>query len=57
VSGPFDDPDGRYLVLATEGGAAHCLWPAWAEPPAGWAVIHGPAARAECLDAVEAVSG
>jgi MbtH protein len=52
MTSPFDDPDGRYLVLATETGTS-CLWPAWAEPPAGWAIVHGPAPRDECLAAIE----
>jgi len=52
VSGPFDDPDGQYVVLAT-GEGARCLWPAWADVPSGWSVVHGPDARAACLERVE----
>jgi uncharacterized protein YbdZ (MbtH family) len=56
TTGPFDDPDAHYLLLATDAGT-HCLWPAWAEPPAGWTVAHGPASRDACLAAIAPVSG
>jgi MbtH protein len=36
---PFDDPDGTFLVLANDEGQ-HSLWPAFAEVPAGWTVVH-----------------
>lgn len=50
---PFDDPEGVFLVLVNEEGQ-HSLWPEFAEVPAGWTVVHGPGARQECLDYVEA---
>jgi len=34
---PFDDPDGRYLVLVNDEGQ-YSLWPAFVEVPAGWTV-------------------
>lgn len=37
---PFDDPDGRFLVLVNEEGQ-HSLWPVFAEVPAGWTVVFG----------------
>ncbi|MBW8480962.1 MbtH family protein [Actinomadura parmotrematis] len=52
MSNPFDDPDGTFLVVANDEGQ-HSLWPYFADVPAGWAVVHGPAGRAECLDHVE----
>ncbi|MCL7382556.1 MbtH family NRPS accessory protein [Streptomyces sp. 35G-GA-8] len=36
-SNPFDDPDGKYLVLINEEGQ-HSLWPEFAEVPQGWSV-------------------
>jgi MbtH protein len=47
VSGPFEDPDGPYVLLAVPDGAV-CLWPGWAEVPAGWRIVFGPADRAAC---------
>lgn len=52
VSNPFDDPNGIFVVLVNEEGQ-HSLWPNFADVPAGWAVVHGPAARAECIDYVD----
>lgn len=50
---PFDDLDGTFSVLVNDEGQ-HCLWPGFANVPAGWTVVHGPAGRAACLDYVEA---
>ncbi|WPB93175.1 MbtH family protein [Streptomyces malaysiensis] len=49
MSNPFENPDGRYLVLVNEEGQ-HSLWPAFAEVPAGWTVAHGEDDRQACLD-------
>lgn len=35
---PFEDPDGRYLVLVNAEGQ-HSLWPAFVDVPAGWEVV------------------
>ncbi|EPH45660.1 MbtH family protein [Streptomyces aurantiacus] len=53
MSNPFDDPEGRFSVLVNDEGQ-HSLWPEFAEVPAGWSVVHGPADRQSCLDHVEA---
>jgi MbtH protein len=37
---PFDDPDGRFLVLVNDEGQ-HSLWPVFADVPAGWTVVFG----------------
>lgn len=37
---PFDDPDGRFLVLANAEDQ-YSLWPRFAEVPAGWTVVFG----------------
>ncbi len=52
TTNPFEDEDGRYLVLVNDEGQ-HSLWPAFAEVPAGWLVIFGEDTRAACLDFVE----
>nr|WP_281393424.1 MbtH family NRPS accessory protein [Kutzneria kofuensis] len=49
---PFDDDARHHLVLVNDEDQ-HSLWPCVAEAPAGWAVVHGPASRAECLAYVE----
>ncbi|WP_069865716.1 MbtH family protein [Streptomyces malaysiensis] len=49
MSTPFENPDGRFLVLVNEEGQ-HSLWPAFAEVPAGWTVAHGEDDRQACLD-------
>ncbi|SFI65996.1 MbtH protein [Streptosporangium canum] len=53
MSNPFDDPEGVYTVLVNDEGQ-HSLWPDFAEVPAGWVVVHGPGARQECLEHIEA---
>lgn len=37
---PFDDAEGRFLVLVNDEGQ-HSLWPTFANVPAGWAVVYG----------------
>lgn len=49
---PFDDDSLEHFVLVNDEGQ-HSLWPAFAEAPAGWTVVHGRAARQECLEYVE----
>jgi MbtH protein len=53
MTNPFDDPEGRFLVLRNDEGQ-HSLWPGFAEPPAGWVTVHGEDTRAACLAYVEA---
>jgi MbtH protein len=50
---PFDDTGGTFLVLVNDENQ-HSLWPVSAEVPAGWRTVHGPAARQDCLDYVNA---
>jgi MbtH protein len=52
MTNPFENPDGGYLVLVNDEGQ-HSLWPAFAEVPAGWTVVHDTDTRAACLDYVE----
>lgn len=45
---PFDDPDGTFFVLVNDEGQ-HSLWPAFADVPEGWSVVHSEASRETCL--------
>jgi len=49
---PFDDPEGRFLVLVNDEGQ-HSLWPVFAKVPKGWTTVFGEAARDECLEYIE----
>lgn len=53
MTNPFDDPDGRFLVLVNDEDQ-HSLWPSFVEVPAGWTVAFGEDSRQACLDYVEA---
>lgn len=39
-SNPFDDPNGRFLVLVND-EEQYSLWPTFAAVPAGWTVVFG----------------
>ncbi|WP_424184596.1 MbtH family protein [Actinokineospora sp. G85] len=52
MTNPFDDPEGRYLVLVNDEGQ-HSLWPAAADVPAGWTTAHGEDTRDACLEHIE----
>ncbi|MDV3123370.1 MbtH family NRPS accessory protein [Mycobacterium sp. 21AC1] len=39
-SNPFDDPDGRFLVLVNAEDQ-YSLWPSFTGVPAGWTVVYG----------------
>ncbi len=51
MSNPFDDPEGRYLVLVNDSGQ-HSLWPSFTAVPKGWRIVHGEDSRQACLDYV-----
>lgn len=52
MTNPFDDPDGRFLVLVNDEGQ-HSLWPVHVETPAGWRQVFGEDTRDACLAYVE----
>jgi MbtH protein len=52
VANPFDDEDGRFVVLVNDEGQ-HSLWPMFAEIPPGWSAVTQEGTRAQCLDYVE----
>ncbi|MFI8433900.1 MbtH family protein [Streptomyces sp. NPDC079020] len=49
---PFDDPEGRFLVLVNDEGQ-HSLWPSFAEVPGGWTTALGETTREACLEFIE----
>ncbi|GGS68238.1 protein mbtH [Planobispora rosea] len=49
---PFEDSEGRFLVLVNDEGQ-HSLWPSFAEVPAGWEKVFGEESRDACLEYVE----
>jgi MbtH protein len=51
TTNPFDDPDGRYLVLVN-GEGQHSLWPEFIGVPAGWTVAHEVTDRETALNYV-----
>ncbi|MFF0311876.1 MbtH family protein [Streptosporangium sp. NPDC004379] len=53
MSNPFEDEDGRYLVLVN-GEGQHSLWPLSIDVPDGWEVAHGEDGRQGCLDFINA---
>ncbi|WP_457034052.1 MbtH family protein [Kitasatospora sp. P5_F3] len=52
MTNPFDDEDGRFLVLVN-GEGQHSLWPAFVEVPDGWTSVFGEETRPACLEYVE----
>ncbi|MEU9097766.1 MbtH family protein [Streptomyces sp. NPDC048361] len=49
---PFDDADGRFLVLVNEEGQ-HSLWPSFAAVPGGWTIAKEESSRDACLEFIE----
>lgn len=49
---PFDDAEGRFLVLVNDEGQ-HSLWPSFAAVPGGWTVAFDENTRDACLEYVE----
>jgi MbtH protein len=49
---PFDDPEGRFLVLVNDEGQ-YSLWPSFAEVPDGWTVALAETDRQSAVDFVD----
>ncbi|MCX5386280.1 MbtH family protein [Streptomyces sp. NBC_00083] len=49
---PFDDADGRFLVLVNDEGQ-HSLWPSFSAVPGGWTVAKQESSRDACLEYIE----
>lgn len=52
MTNPFDDTDGRFLVLINE-ERQYSIWPSFAEVPQGWSVELTESDHQACLDYVE----
>ncbi|MET7370758.1 MbtH family protein [Streptomyces sp. NPDC005566] len=52
MTNPFDDAEGRFLVLVNDENQ-HSLWPAPLQEPPGWRQVYGPGERQDCLDVIE----
>ncbi|MCF3960185.1 MbtH family protein [Streptomyces fuscigenes] len=52
MTNPFEDPEGRFLVLVNDEGQ-YSLWPVFADVPEGWTVAHDEDTRAACLEWIE----
>lgn len=52
MTNPFDDANGRFLVLVND-EEQHSLWPSFAEIPAGWRTVFGEDTREACVAYVE----
>lgn len=52
TTNPFDDPDGRFLVLINA-EKQYSLWPSFADRPNGWTVVLEETDRQTALDHVE----
>ncbi|MDN3024054.1 MbtH family protein [Streptomyces sp. S.PB5] len=50
---PFDDAEGRFLVLVNDEGQ-HSLWPSFAQVPGGWTCVFEENSREACLDFITA---
>jgi MbtH protein len=49
---PFEDENAPYYALVN-GEGQYSLWPAFADVPSGWSVVHGADNRRACLDFIE----
>ncbi len=49
TTNPFEDPESSYLVLIND-EEQFSLWPEFADVPAGWRTLYGPAERSAALD-------
>ncbi|MFE3782668.1 MbtH family protein [Amycolatopsis sp. NPDC059090] len=52
MTNPFDNEDGRFLVVVNKEGQ-HSIWPAFAEVPVGWTMARAGDGRRASLDYVE----
>ena len=49
MTNPFEDENASYYSLLNDEGQ-YSLWPAFADVPAGWEIVHGADTRRACLD-------
>ncbi|MCX4849422.1 MbtH family NRPS accessory protein [Streptomyces sp. NBC_00893] len=53
ATNPFEDSQGRYVVLANEEGQ-YSLWPSRIQQPAGWELVKDEGSKQECGEFIEA---
>jgi MbtH protein len=53
ATNPFDDPDGRFIVLVNDEGQ-HSLWPVRTRCPDGWQQVREEGSKQECIEFIEA---
>ncbi|MER5857057.1 MbtH family protein [Streptomyces sp. NPDC059688] len=53
ATNPFDDADGRFVVLVNDEGQ-HSLWPARIRRPEGWQQMREEGSKQECTEYIEA---
>ena len=53
ATNPFDDPDGRFIVLINDEGQ-YSLWPARINRPDGWQQVGQEGNKQECTEFIEA---
>ncbi|KOT42567.1 protein mbtH [Streptomyces caelestis] len=52
ATNPFDDADGRFVVLVNDEGQ-HSLWPARIRRPDGWRQVREEGSKQECTEYIE----
>jgi MbtH protein len=52
VTNPFDDTEGKFLVLLNE-EEQYSLWPSFIEVPAGWQTVLEETDRNTCVEFIE----
>lgn len=52
MTNPFDDEHGSFYVIVND-EKQNSLWPAFADVPEGWTIVHGEDSRQACLDHIE----
>ena len=52
MNNPFDDEEGRFVVLVNDEGQ-HSLWPIFMDVPDGWTVARPEGSRQDCLNYIE----
>lgn len=52
MTNPFENPEGRFLVLVNDEDQ-HSLWPAFIDVPNGWRSVFGEADRQSAIEYIE----
>ncbi|MEK0098197.1 MbtH family protein [Streptomyces sp. NPDC056121] len=52
MTNPFDDTEGRFIVLVND-EAQHSIWPVRIDVPAGWTSVFGEDSKEACVAYVD----